>query len=353
MVVSENGKPSLNEFRLLVDDATDRLNADANKRKSYYKKRTWAQLEDDVRDVLEVAAETTPFRGSIRKIGGQSFPDIVANKYYGVEVKSSRDESWITLGGSVNESTRVKDIERIFVTFGKLVDPIEFRSRPYEDCLFDVAVTHYPRYRIDMNLPEGQTLFDKMRTTYDDLRETGDPVSEIVDYYRSNLKEGESLWWTGAPKLAGEFELPMKMRFLRTLDSVEKLQLMIRGLALFPSVLSSTGGTKYEQFTMWLIKNYGVISPSMRDLFSAGGRGTIYERDYTFTEIPRVIMNVFLNNISIMNIIEKTDQRILMETWGVDLIEDDRIGQWIDLVSSVCSLENYGIKKVLNVIFYR
>lgn len=161
MIISTNRDPNLSEFKILLGSTTLMLNDDAVKRSAYYLKRNAQLLEEDVKNILEIAAEGTKFKGTIEKISGQCFPDIVAGKYYGVEVKSSKDEKWITLGGSVNESTRIEDVERIFLMFGKLKEPIEFRSRPYEDCLSDVVVTHYPRYKIDMNLKNGETIFCK------------------------------------------------------------------------------------------------------------------------------------------------------------------------------------------------
>lgn len=51
------------------------------------------------------------------------------------------------IGGSVAEGTRVEDVEHIFILFGKLHKPVEFRTRRYEECLCDIAVTHSPRYK--------------------------------------------------------------------------------------------------------------------------------------------------------------------------------------------------------------
>ncbi len=186
MIISTNKEPGFDEFKELIDTVTSRLNEDAAKRASYYLERKAQLLEDDVLAFLKEAAKGTKFAGTIEKISGQRFPDIVAGKYYGVEVKSSRDENWTTLGGSVNESTRVENVERIFLTLGRLVEPIEFRSRPYEECLSDVVVTHYPRYKINMNLKSGETIFDKMGTTYDELRLSDNPIGRIVDYTKAS-----------------------------------------------------------------------------------------------------------------------------------------------------------------------
>ena len=75
----------------------------------------------------------TPFEDSIELIGGQKFPDIIAKKFYGIEVKTTTQNHWKTTGNSVLESTRVDNVERIFMLFAKLASPIEFRCRPYEE----------------------------------------------------------------------------------------------------------------------------------------------------------------------------------------------------------------------------
>ena len=129
----------------------------------------------------------TPFENSIELISGQRFPDIIANKYYGVEVKTTIKNHWTTTGNSVLEGTRVDGIERIYMLFGKMVSPIEFKCRPYEECLSEVVVTHSPRYLINMDLKEGNTIFDKLKIPYDTLRKEQNPVKPIIDYYRKRL----------------------------------------------------------------------------------------------------------------------------------------------------------------------
>ena len=353
MIISTNREPNFDEFKKLIDTVTSKMNDDAAKRASYYLTRNAQLLEDDVLAFLEKTAIGTKFDGTIKKISGQRFPDIVAGKYYGVEVKSSKDENWITLGGSVNESTRVEDVERIFLVFGKLMEPIEFRSRPYEDCLSDVVVTHYPRYKINMNLKHGETIFDKMGTTYDKLRESDNPIGKIVDYYKSQLGPNESLWWTGnVKKDEPPKEIPMKIRLWKTLSTDEKKALKVTGLALFPE-LTGNSLTKYERFSLWLVANYGVVSTSTRDSFSAGGQGNIKSDNGTYKNVPRVIMNISDNKYSIRKIIENTEESILCETWNVKEIETDRLSQWINLISRYCNLENNDIRLVMKTIFNR
>src|SRR5690554_5148707 len=141
-------------------------------------------LEPYVRDVMTDLAVGTPFEDSIELIGGQKFPDIIAKKYYGVEIKTTTKNHWRTTGNSIMESTRIEDVERIYMLFGKLGAPIKFKSRIYQECLAEVVVTHSPRYLIDMNLEEGNTIFDKINTPYDILRRSESPAKPIINYYR-------------------------------------------------------------------------------------------------------------------------------------------------------------------------
>lgn len=377
MIISTNKRPQLQDFEKLVYSATDYLNTDAQNRTSYYETRGAQKLEDDVVLALNKLAKDTAFEGTIKKISGQKFPDIVANDYFGVEVKSSYNTNWETLGGSVNESTRVEGIERIFLTFGKLVSPIEFRTRPYEDCLSEVVVTHYPRYKIDMNLEKGNTIFDKMNTTYDELRTSKNPVHKIVEYYKSNLKDGETLWWidTGendyseqTEKTKEKYQKPeveeklvaenakivipktgskvnetlnnlyasmansMKVRLWRSISVEEKKSLVRAGFAFFPVILSDSN-TKYEQFSLWLAARFGIISTSLRDSFSAGGQETVLLKGKTY-KIKQAQFKILQNKLEIMDLIYSADESFLQSSWNVTKIETDRLGQWIEIVSS-------------------
>ena len=192
-----------------------------------------------------------------------------------------------------------------------------------------------------------------MKTTYDELRSSTDPVGEIVDYYKSQLCDGESLWWTGKITKDEQTEAaPMKIRLWRTLSTDEKRKLVTTGLVLFPDMLSETS-TRYERFSLWLVAKHGVVSTSLRDSFSAGGQDTLITENDVFDNIPRKIMNVYKNAGDICRLIYDTDETILSETWRVRKIDADRIGQWINLVARIYSHPNYCIRTILNAIFRR
>jgi hypothetical protein len=195
MIVSVNSDPNRKEFDALLGSTIDELNVHAKNSSKKVATLIGRNLEPYVKDVMTDLAVGTVFENSIELISGQKFPDIVAKKYYGIEVKTTTQNHWKTTGNSVLESTRVDEVERIFMLFAKLASPIEFRCRPYEEVLSEVVVTHSPRYLIDMNLEQGKTIFDKIKMPYDTLRKKESPIKTIVDYYKGKLKPGEELWW--------------------------------------------------------------------------------------------------------------------------------------------------------------
>lgn len=333
MIISQNKKPTVDDFSDLVLKATDILNVEASRNNAYFVTRNAQKLEDDVVDALNKAAVDTPFAGSIQKVSGQYFPDIVAARFFGVEVKSSKDEHWVTLGGSINESTRVADVERIFLTFGKLINPVEFRSRPYQDCLSDVVVTHYPRYKIDMKLGAGETIFDKMNMDYDTLRKKENPAKDVIKYYKGQLKPGERLWWLDYENNAEEniAAASTKVRLWKTLSQEEKLRFIISAYAFFPEI-SSSAADKYDNFSLWLVSNYGIVSTSLRDSFSAGGRVNL-EINGGVLNVSRSLYNLYMLQNEIRQRLLSIPEDILKDLWKVTKIAPDRFVQWASLVA--------------------
>lgn len=195
MVISSNPEPDNLAFQSLIDNTMLTLDIESKNDQEKYLGLLGNKLENVVADVMSDNARGTPFENSIKLISGQKFPDIIANKFYGVEVKTTKQNHWTTTGNSVLEGTRVDGIERIFMLFGKMTEPVEFKCRPYEECLSEVVVTHSPRYFINMELQPGNSIFDKLGIPYDQLRNYPNPIKPITDYYRQFRKPGEEVWW--------------------------------------------------------------------------------------------------------------------------------------------------------------
>ena len=327
MLVSVNPKPSIEEFRALMSKTDKLLNHDALKNPRYYASRGGNPLEDDVKNALDECAKGTPFAGTIEKVSGQRFPDIVAAKLYGVEVKSTKDNHWTSTGSSILETTRIGGIQRIYMTFGKLGgNPIEFLSKPYEECLYGIAVTHMPRYLIDMRLKPGETIFDKMGVPYDDLRQMDNPIAPVAKYYRKNLKPGESLWWTGD---SSDETVSATIRLWKNLNTDEKRRCTVYGIVNYPEVF----GGDYDRYALWLTSQ-GVVDPHIRDQFSAGGQEEMVLSSGKKVKFPGVYRRVKNNMDYFIHLMGLKDSTLVEvhERLDVDAFRR-RMLAWCDAVS--------------------
>lgn len=328
MVVSVNSEPHKNEFNSLLNSTIIELNAHAKKSPKKIEQLKGNKLEPYVGEVMTELAVGTAFENSIEVIGGQKFPDIIANKFYGIEVKTTTQNHWKTTGNSVLESTRVEDVERIFMLFGKLGKPIEFKCRAYEECLSEVVVTHSPRYLIDMNLEKGKTIFDKINTPYDTLRQKQNPIKPITDYYKSKLKPGQDLWWIQDTEQASN----LVINIWNNLNQKEKQEIKNRAMVYFPEVFSNRGD-KFARLAIWLVTKESIVCPNIRDLFTAGGKDNYLIKNKTYKNIPRIYIKLFENIASVLEVLINTSSIELTEYWNEKTNEKKKILDWIELVS--------------------
>lgn len=348
MVVSVNSESNRNEFEVLLASTIQELNNHARNSSEKVASLLGRNLEPYVRDVMAELAVGTPFENSIELIGGQKFPDIVAKKYYGIEVKTTTQNHWKTTGNSVLESTRVDQVERIFMLFAKLAAPIEFRCRPYEEVLSEVVVTHSPRYLIDMNLEPGKTIFDKIKMPYDTLRQQENPIRPVVDYYKSKLKPGEELWWMDADHSGKPSNIVI--RIWNNLEKTEKLELKNRAMVYFPELFGNSND-KFGRLAIWLTTREAVVCPNVRDLFTAGGKSDMIIAKELYQKVPRIFLNLFENIPYIIETILQIPALELSEYWERSTTEETKILDWIDLVAlhagRIRDAGHLDIKKIL------
>ena len=263
------------EFMALSENE---FNIRSKKNPKLYKGLSPTMLEEVTRDLLKDVAPITPFRPEdITLVSGHSFPDIMATNYCGVEVKSTKDNKWTSIGSSIVESTRNTTVVNIYMLFGKLGgNPPEFKLKPYQDCLSEIAVTHSPRYLINMELSQRETIFAKMGTTYESLRTSGNAIEQVRHYYRDKaIKEHklEMPWWITSDNV--DSSQSFNIRLWNTLRDDVKKDLQAKCMILFPEALSPIQSqTKYNQTTLWLCSYNQVIVPNIRDFYSAGGKIT-------------------------------------------------------------------------------
>lgn len=334
-------------FMCLIENE---LNARARKTPNLYCNCKGQDLEIIAESVMKEVSPSTPFRADqIHLISGQCFPDIIAAGFYGVEVKSTKENHWTSTGSSIVESTRNKTVENIYMLFGKLGGkPAEFKCRPYEDCLSDIAVTHSPRYLINMELSKEQTIFSKMNTTYDTLRISPDSIEQVRAYYRQKAKAAnrkEMPWWLGQQDEAVKMNVRLwNDREYRGVYSEENRILKAKMLILFPEILKSD----YRNVALWLCVKYSIVLYNARDLFSASGQYTKLNGDKLSYPLPHVIGEI-LSLASVIKYLLANYQMIESELleYRPELLRSDRYNIWlrqitIDIQQLRTKIENPG-----------
>lgn len=295
-------------------------------------------FETVVCEQMVEAAKGTNFEGTIKQTGTYAFPDIVANKFFGVEVKMTANDHWTSTGNSVLESSRIEDVERIYIMFGKFGGKLDIRYRLYQECLPEVSVTHSPRYRINMDLAVGKSIFDKIGIDYDTLRKDENAIKKIKDYYRSQLKEGEELWWIdGEDKSVSPIIKPF-----RSLSEKERENFIVEAVILFPEMFGNST-TKFERAAAYLIAEYNAVSANLRDLFTAGGQVKLKVKGKSVLA-PQLAFRLQSRAKAIEKKIEIMDAEKLRFYWRGEKLEKVRLNQWKKLLDEKFSLTKSGVR---------
>jgi hypothetical protein len=297
-----------------------------------------SELEVETCRILKEVASSSPFKKEeIKLVSGHSFPDIMAGKYFGVEVKSTKENKWTSIGSSIVESTRDQYVEDIYMMFGKLGGDVpEFKFRPYQDCLSNIAVTHSPRYMIDMEIREkrGETIFEKINMSYSDFHKANDKIEVVRDYYINQAREEgrhEMPWWVGKKTIDAidNVEVPT-IRLFNLLSIHEKADLKAQMTILFPQVLLGD----YDEAALWLCTHRYFLCLNVRDFFSAGGQYDLLNGEKLSVPYPAVlkklmdVMPYIIRNLSSNNDLEYQEfnpklchSRNKVRTWMEQVLE--------------------------------
>lgn len=326
----------------LLSASIDYMNKTAARDPSGYGSLSGSQVEKlSCNSMKEVAPSVGFPRERIDLVSGHVFPDIILHSYnYGVEIKSTQKDSWTSTGSSIVESSRSPETDRIYMLFGKLGGSPEFRCKPYQQCLSNIAVTHSPRYLIDMNLSNKDNIFSKMKTDYDDFRILleNDKINKVRQYYIAKAKaEGkyEMPWWMGETT-------NVNLSFYNDLSVEEKSEIQARACILFQSLYSKDSRNRYRPISLWLCNNYSLLCPNMRDDFSAGGQCTSINGELLKKPYPHIVQEILNNQDTIKALLYHPDEDILMgihDFWDFDYDANDLYGSWLDMIES-CFDEN-------------
>lgn len=272
IIIERAHKPTAEEFVQLMSKTEILLN-DYAQNHTKLDHLSPKEVEKLSLSTIQKACEHTSFDPKkIYLVEAQSFPDIVAHQNYGVEVKCTQKDHWTSTGSSIIESTRVKGVERIYMLFGKLGGaPAKFKCRPYDQVLSGITVTHSPRYLIDMMLKDGESIFDKMGTTYDELRTSPHSISQVRRYYREKTNPNKEMpWWLADGRDEEALTAGISLRTWEALSDREKEWTLALLLYLFPKEIIQRN---YKRIALWCATSISLLLYNARDFFSAGGQG--------------------------------------------------------------------------------
>jgi hypothetical protein len=266
----------------------------------------------------------------------QGFPDIAAGRF-GIEVKFTTNDTWLSIANSVLETNRVQSVEHVYVVFGKTGGTPEVRWSGYEDCVVHVRTSHVPRFEVELP-PTGGTppLFQQMGIRYDEFRRLpmDEKMKHIRLYARGRLKKGERLWWledTDEPTHA----LPMQARLYTKLSTEEKTRLRAEAVLLCPSIVKSgRARDKYDDVVLYLLTYRGVLCHQARDLFSAGSVANPDNDDEGGIYIQRALR---LLEPKIREAADYLEDALFVEYWGESVPKEQRLKKWLEKADALAS----------------
>lgn len=302
IITVKSSELPIERFERFMDATTNQLRIEGRNNPEYFCKNNGEHLEPIVLDQMRSLACEFDFTPElIVKTPKQHFPDILSERFFGVEVKTTKSNSWRSTGSSIVESLRDKNVERIYMLFGKLsAKDIDFRCKPYEQCLYDINVTHSPRYEINMDMKASdKTIFEKIGLPYDEFRQSPDQIKIVKEFFRERCKRnGKGMpWWiddtpTETVFMPEELQIGLsEVTLMSDLSANVESYLITAMFILFPEILGNST-TKFKGPAQWLCARHSIVSPCLRDSFSAGGKVNIISNtDVVYPKVPKILCN--------------------------------------------------------------
>lgn len=250
---------------------------------------------DDLKKIKDTDFETdvlNELETEIKKLGNSDivpsyeknshkFPDIGYGTF-GIEVKTVKSDKWICAGNSIMEGTAREGVEEIYVFFLKKGDPPDIRYKKYEECISDIKTTHSPRYEVNMDILQSETVFKKLGITYANFRKSKEKIKELREYYR---EKNQQIWWLDEE--TGESTTPLEMKSFSKIPKSTRDEYLVEIFSLFPEVFSS----EFDGPVAHLVSKYSVYSKNFRDEISAGGKVWLKWKDVGDYWISRIFFN--------------------------------------------------------------
>lgn len=310
------------EFEDILDRACQSLTRIAQTRPfataGEFERRVRKELQPVVHDRWGIAIDLDP--------PDQAFPDIAAGPF-GVEVKLTQADSWRTVANSVQETSRVNTVRKIYLVFGKMGGVPEVRWSDYGASVVHVRTSHVPRFEVDVTAT--RSLFDGLGITYEAFRKLSmeQKMRYIRTYARSRLKKGERLWWLeDSPD--PEHTLPIQARLYTTLDKQEKNRVRAEAALLCPQIVQGSAARhKYDDAVLFLLTYHGILTHQARDLFSAGSVANPHNDDQGGRYIERALK---LLEKEMLAAAQRLPDALFVEYWGESVPPHQRIKRWLE-----------------------
>ena len=102
-------------------------------------------------------------------------------------------------------------------------------------------------------------------------------------------------------------------------------------MVTLPEIFSKRS-SKFNRIAVWLVNREGTVCPNVRDVFTAGGQGTIEWKGKRYISIPMIIVKMSDSLSEIKRILNEIDKEELENYW--DMKFDNSIMSWIELMEN-------------------
>lgn len=320
-------------FERLLDDVAAQLTEDMRTQPKSEWFSAALSYEQHVRERLYEAIEALGADGAGHEVdlhpSGQTFPDVPCGEF-GVEVKFTKSDTWVSIANSVRESQRVESVRIVYLMFGKMGGTPESRWMKYEDCVVHVRTSHEPRFQVDLS-GDKESLFSVMGIDYDSFRKLDimDKMPYIRAYARQKHPDGH-LWWLEDTETQEEHSTDIDPVLYTSLPKELKIKYRAEATLLCPRVVQTRGAnknTKYNDVVLFMLTYHGVLCYQARDLFSAGSVAGVTYSDHS--GIPHMQKALVLLEDDMKKAVRELDPALFKEYWGVEVPEDDRLAWWL------------------------
>lgn len=287
--------------------------------------------EQHVRECLHDAIDAMGEDGKGHEVdlnpSGQTFPDVPCGDF-GVEVKFTNDDKWVSVANSVRETKRDEGVKVVYLMFGKMGGEPETRWMKYEDCVVHVRTSHEPRFQVDLS-GNKESLFAVMGIAYDDFRKLDimDKMPYIRKYARKIHPDGR-LWWLEDTSSGEEHSTDVDLVAYPSLDKETKDKYRAEATLLCPALVADGKGgngrkktAAFRDVAMYFMTYHGVLLYNARDINSAGSVGNKVE-----------------GVVGLQKMMEKAarylDDALFEEYWEENVAPDDRLAWWLEKADS-------------------